>query len=62
MHPPNLPPNNLWYAAIFDDLSCGFNDLPFLAIVTDCYSLFFLFTHLINKGQPSIVRIAEKKM
>ena len=23
---------------------------------------FFLFTHLINKGQPSIVRIAEKKM
>ena len=22
---------------------------------------FFLFTHLINKGQPSIVRIAEKK-
>ena len=55
------PPNGLSYAAIFDDLSCGFNGVPFLAMVMDCYSL-FLFTHLINKGQPSIVRIAEKKM
>ena len=54
------PPNSLSYAAIFDDLSCGLNGLPFLAMVTDCYSL-FLFTHLISKGQPSIVRIAEKK-
>ena len=30
-------------------------------MVTDCYSL-FLFTRSINEGQPSIVRIAEKKM
>ena len=60
--PPIIPPNNLSYAAIFDDLSCGFNGLPFLAnMVTDCYSL-FLFTHSINKVQTLIVRIAEKKI
>ena len=56
------PPNNLSYAAIFDDLSCGFNGLPFLAnMVTDCYSLFYSRTQ-INKVQTSIVRIAEKKI
>ena len=60
--PPIIPPNNLSYAAIFDDLSCGINGLPFFAnMVTDCYSL-FLFKHSINKGQTSIVRIAEKKI
>ena len=59
-NPPNHPPNNFLYAAIFDDLSCGFNALSFLAnMVTNCYSL-LLFTHSINKGQTSIVRIAEK--
>ena len=59
---PIIPPNNLSYAAIFDDLSCGFNGLPFLAdMVTDCYSL-FLFTHSIKKVQTSIVRVAENKI
>ena len=42
-----IPPYNLSYAAIFDDLSCGFNGLPFLAMVTDCYSLFFI--HALNQ-------------
>ena len=61
-NPPYHPPNNLSYAAVFDDFSCGFNGLPFLAnMVTDCYSL-FLFMHSINKVQTSIVRIAEKKL
>ena len=47
IHPIIPPPNNLSYAAICDDLSCGFNGLPFLAMVTDCYSLFFI--HALNQ-------------
>ena len=62
MHPPQSSPSKIYRTLLFLTIyladSMASRVLLWLRIAT----ALFLFTHLINEGQPSILRIAEKKM